>query len=67
MVCSFVKYTIIYYTLFMDTLKHFLDIFFSFKPYVMLPLFMLVIAFIVRMRPADAFMSALERIFKAQL
>lgn len=44
----------------MDTLKHFLDIFFSFKPYVMLPLFMLVIAFIVRMKPADAFMSALK-------
>ena len=44
----------------MDTLKHFLDIFFSFKPYVMLPLFMLVIAFIVWMKPADAFMSALR-------
>ncbi len=44
----------------MDTLKHFLDIFFSFKPYVMLPLFMLVIAFIVRMKPADAFMSVLK-------
>ncbi len=44
----------------MDTFKHFLDIFFSFKPYVMLPLFMLVIAFIVRMKISDAFMSALK-------
>ena len=44
----------------MDTVKHFLDIFFSFKPYVMLPLFMLVIAFIVRMKAVDAFMSALR-------
>jgi len=44
----------------MDTLKDILDIFFSFKPYVMLPLFMLVIAFIVKMKPADAFMSALR-------
>ncbi len=44
----------------MDTFKHFLDIFFSFKPYVMLPLFMLVIAFIVRMKPTEAFLSALK-------
>jgi len=44
----------------MDALKYFLDIFFSFKPYVMLPVFMLAIAFAVRMKPSEALMSALK-------
>ncbi len=44
----------------MNTLTNFLDVFFSFKPYVMLPLFMLIIGLIVRMKLAEAFMSALK-------
>ena len=44
----------------METLKHFLDLFFSFKPYVMLPLFMLVIGLVVRMKVTEAFLSALK-------
>ncbi len=44
----------------MDTLKHFLDLFFSFKPYVMLPIFMLVIAIFVKMKLSAAFLSALK-------
>ena len=44
----------------MDTFKYFLDIFFSFKPYVMLPIFMLATALIVRMKTAEAFLCALK-------
>lgn len=44
----------------MDTLTNFLDLFFSFKPYVMLPVFMLIIALIVRMKVSAAFQSALK-------
>ncbi len=48
------------YTFCMNTLTHFLDLFFSFKPYVMLPVFMLFIALFVRMNITAAFLSALK-------
>ncbi len=37
-----------------------LDSFFDFKAYVMLPFFILIIALIIRMRPGEAFLSALK-------
>lgn len=44
----------------METLKQVLDTFFSFKAYVMLPLVILVLALLVRMRPGQAALSALK-------
>ena len=44
----------------MENFKHLLDIFFSFKPYVMLPLFMLIIGLLIRMKLSEALMSALK-------
>jgi galactitol PTS system EIIC component len=44
----------------MNTFTNFLDLFFSFKPYVMLPIFMLIIGLVVRMKVSEALMSALK-------
>jgi galactitol PTS system EIIC component len=44
----------------MEFLKNAIDVFFSFKAYVMLPFFIFIIALIVRMKPGAAFLSALK-------
>lgn len=44
----------------METLTMILDSFFDFKAYVMLPFFILIIALVIRMRPGQAFLSALK-------
>ena len=44
----------------MEYLLRFIDFFFSFKAYVMLPILIFIIALIVRMKIQDAFLSALK-------
>jgi len=44
----------------MDILSNFIDTLFSFKAYVMLPVFILIISFLVRMKPGKALISALR-------
>ena len=44
----------------LNTIKQYLDAFFAFKAYIMLPLIILIIALIIRMRIKDALFSTVR-------